>query len=136
MAWDAPGHYGVACKRDDCRDPANRSPFNSRPRFREALAEVVRAVRARVLVLSYNDEAWVSLDELVELCAPRGPVAVLEFDSARYVGARIGIHDPSGRRVGTGRAPAQRRVPAGERRPRRGRARGRRPGAAPARGVG
>ncbi len=100
VAWDAPGHYGVACKRDDCRDPANRSPFNSRPRFREALAEVVRAVRARVLVLSYNDEAWVSLDELVELCAPRGAVAVLEFDSARYVGARIGIHDPSGRRVG------------------------------------
>jgi adenine-specific DNA-methyltransferase len=100
VAWDAPGHYGVACKRDDCRDPATRSPFNSRPRFREALAQVVRAVRARVLVLSYNDEAWVSLDELVELCAPRGPVAVLEFDSARYVGARIGIHDPSGRRVG------------------------------------
>ena len=100
VAWDAPGHYGVACKRDDCRDPATRSPFNSRPRFREALARVVRAVRARVLVLSYNDEAWVSLDELVELCAPRGPVAVLEFDSARYVGARIGIHDPSGRRVG------------------------------------
>jgi adenine-specific DNA-methyltransferase len=100
VAWDAPGHYGVACKRDDCRDPANRSPFNSRPRFREALAEVVRAVRARVLVLSYNDEAWVSLDELIELCAPRGAVAVLEFDSARYVGARIGIHDSSGRRVG------------------------------------
>ena len=100
VAWDAPDHYGVACKRDDCRDPANRSPFNSRPRFRAALAEVVRAVRARVLVLSYNDEAWVSLDELVELCAPRGAVAVLEFDSARYVGARIGIHDPSGRRVG------------------------------------
>ncbi len=100
VAWDAPDHYGVACKRDDCRDPANRSPFNSRPRFREALAEVVRTVRARVLVLSYNDEAWVSLDELVELCAPRGAVAVLEFDSARYVGARIGIHDPSGRRVG------------------------------------
>jgi adenine-specific DNA-methyltransferase len=100
VAWDAPGHYGVACKRDDCRDPANRSPFNSRPRFREALAEVVRGVRARVLVLSYNDEAWVSLDELIELSAPRGAVAVLEFDSARYVGARIGIHDSSGRRVG------------------------------------
>jgi adenine-specific DNA-methyltransferase len=100
VAWDAPGHYGVACKRCDCRDPANRSPFNSRPRFGDALAQVVRAVRARMLVLSYNDEAWVSLDELVELCAPRGAVAVLEFDSARYVGARIGIHDPSGRRVG------------------------------------
>jgi len=26
---------------------------------------------------------------------------VLAFDSARYVGARIGIHDPKGRKVGT-----------------------------------
>ena len=26
---------------------------------------------------------------------------MLAFDSARYVGARIGIHDPSGRKVGT-----------------------------------
>jgi hypothetical protein len=27
-------------------------------------------------------------------------VATLAFDSARYVGARIGIYDPSGRKVG------------------------------------
>ena len=26
---------------------------------------------------------------------------MLAFDSARYVGARIGIHDPSGNKVGT-----------------------------------
>jgi adenine-specific DNA-methyltransferase len=102
VAWDAPEHYGVACKRADCRDPANRSPFNSRPRFREALAEVIGAVRARVVVLSYNDEAWVTLEELVELCgdARAGEVEVLAFDSKRYVGAQIGIHNPAGERVG------------------------------------
>ncbi|MDQ6914982.1 MAG: DNA adenine methylase [Actinomycetota bacterium] len=100
VAWDAPAHYGVACKRADCRDPANRSPFNSRPRFADALATVVAAVRARVLVLSYNDEAWVTLDELVELCSARGAVGVLAFDSKRYVGAQIGIHNPAGERVG------------------------------------
>jgi adenine-specific DNA-methyltransferase len=101
VAWDAPEHYGVACKRADCRDPANRSPFNSRPRFAGALAEVVRAVRARVLVLSCNDEAWVTLDELVDLCAgARGAVGVLAFDFKRYVGAQIGIHNPAGQRVG------------------------------------
>lgn len=100
VAWDAPGHYGVACKRDDCRDPVNRSPFNSRPAFAGALRSAIDAVEARVMVLSYNDEAWVSLDELVAMCAPRGSVAVLEFDSARYVGARIGIHSPEGHRVG------------------------------------
>jgi adenine-specific DNA-methyltransferase len=100
VAWDAPEHYGVACKRDDCRDPATRSLFNSRPAFRDALARVVREVRARVLVLSYNDESWIELDELVELCAARGAVRTLAFDSKRYVGAQIGIHDPAGRRVG------------------------------------
>ena len=31
----------------------------------------------------------------------RGHVEVLAFDSARYVGARIGIHDPAGRKVGS-----------------------------------
>ena len=31
---------------------------------------------------------------------PAGHVEVLAFDSARYVGARIGIHDPAGRKVG------------------------------------
>jgi adenine-specific DNA-methyltransferase len=100
VAWDAPAHYGVACKRADCRDPVTRSAFNSKPAIHDALARVVADVRARVMVLSYNDEAWMALDELVELCAPRGAVRVLAFDSRRYVGAQIGIHNPAGERVG------------------------------------
>jgi adenine-specific DNA-methyltransferase len=100
VAWDAPEHYGVACKRADCRDPANRSPFNSRRRVHRSLADLLEAVRARLVVLSYNDESWVTLDALVGMCAIRGTVRVLAFDSPRYVGARIGIHDPAGRRVG------------------------------------
>jgi len=101
VAWDAPAHYGVACKRQDLRDPARRSTFNERRRMPAALRACIEHVDARVVVLSYNDEAWIALDELVAMCASRGPVEVLAFDSARYVGARIGIHDPQGRRVGT-----------------------------------
>ena len=100
VAWDAPAHYGVACKRADCRDPAMRSPYNSRPRIAAALTELLDAVDARLLVLSGSDEGWLGLEELCDLCSVRGQVAVLAFDSARYVGARIGIHDPAGRRVG------------------------------------
>ncbi|MCU1491223.1 MAG: methyltransferase, partial [Acidimicrobiaceae bacterium] len=55
VAWDAPEHYGVACKRVDARDPATKSRFNSRRTMPTALAEVVAAVRAEVVVLSYND---------------------------------------------------------------------------------
>jgi adenine-specific DNA-methyltransferase len=100
VAWDAPAHYGVACKRDELRDPATRSPFNSRRTMPAALADVVTRVDAEVVVLSYNNESWLTYDELHDLCSARGEVAVLAFDSARYVGARIGIHDPSGRKVG------------------------------------
>ncbi len=101
VAADDPEHYGVAAKRVDLRDPETRSPFNGRRTMPDALAGVVAGVDATVVVLSYNDESWLTLDELVELCAVRGAVEVLAFDSARYVGARIGIHGPSGAQVGT-----------------------------------
>jgi adenine-specific DNA-methyltransferase len=107
VAWDAPEAYGVARKRIDARDPATRSAFNSKRTMPDALASVVAAVDCDLLVLSYNDEAWLALDELEAMCAQPGParrvpraVATLAFDSARYVGARIGIFDPSGRKVG------------------------------------
>lgn len=101
VAWDAPTHYGVACKRDDLRDPARRSAFNGRRTMPEALGRVIATVGAEVVILSYNNESWLSFDQLHELCARRGHVEVLAFDSARYVGARIGIHDPTGRKVGS-----------------------------------
>ncbi|HTT87858.1 MAG TPA: DNA adenine methylase, partial [Acidimicrobiales bacterium] len=100
VAWDEPDHYGVACKRTEIRD-GPRSAFNSRRTIAEALAQVVRDVQAAVVVLSYNDESWIGLDDLVEMCRVRGHVEVLAFPSSRYVGARIGIHNPAGERVGT-----------------------------------
>jgi adenine-specific DNA-methyltransferase len=101
VAWDAPAHYGVACKRVDARDPATKSVFNAKREMPVALERVIRDVQARVVVVSYNDEAWVGINELQEMCAVRGHVEVLEFESRRYVGAQIGIHNPQGERVGT-----------------------------------
>ncbi|HXQ76367.1 MAG TPA: DNA adenine methylase [Acidimicrobiales bacterium] len=100
MAWDAPSHYGVACKRTEIRD-GPRSSFNSRRTISGSLAQVVRDVQADLVVLSYNDESWIGLDALIEMCLVRGHVEVLAFPSNRYVGARIGIHNPAGERVGT-----------------------------------
>lgn len=102
VARDDPEHYGVACKRVDCRDESTRSAFNRRREMPAALAQVLAEVRARVVVLSYNDESWVSLDELRDMCGVGGRhVEAIGFDSKRYVGAQIGIHSPSGKRVGT-----------------------------------
>ena len=107
VAWDSPEAYGVARKRIDARDPSTRSDFNSKRTMPAALASVVRSVDCDLLVLSYNDESWLGLDELEAMCAQPGPgssssraVATLAFDSVRYVGARIGIFDPTGRKVG------------------------------------
>ncbi|GMU78519.1 MAG: site-specific DNA-methyltransferase [Acidimicrobiia bacterium] len=100
VAWDAPEHYGVACKRVDARDDTTKSVFNQRRAMPAALRQVIADVDARVVVLSYNDEAWVSIDELVDMCAVHGDVRVRSFDSKRYVGAQIGIHNPSGEKVG------------------------------------
>jgi adenine-specific DNA-methyltransferase len=101
VAWDAPEPYGVARKRVDARDPSTRSAFNSKRTMPDALRQVVSSVDCELLVLSYNDESWLAVDELEALCGGRGrEVATLTFDSARYVGARIGIFDPSGVKVG------------------------------------
>jgi adenine-specific DNA-methyltransferase len=101
VAWDAPVHYGVACKRVDAREPATKSVFNDRRAMPGALAKTIADVDAELVVVSYNNEAWITIDELEAMCAERGGVVgVLGFDSRRYVGALIGIHDPKGKKVG------------------------------------
>ena len=101
VAWDAPEHYGVACKRVDARDPATKSVFNDRRAMPGALCDLIRAVDAELVVVSYNNESWLAIDELEAACAARGgAVSTLAFESRRYVGAQIGIHNPEGKKVG------------------------------------
>ena len=117
VAWDAPEAYGVARKRIDARDPSTRSAFNSKRTMPDALRRVVRDLDCQLLVVSYNDEAWLNADELEAVCREGGgvggrggtgdtggtgerEVVTLSFDSARYVGAQIGIHNPAGDKVG------------------------------------
>ena len=95
---DTPEVFGVACKRVDCRE--RRSPFNSRVAFRDALAGVLAAVAAPILVVSFSSEGFLSRDELEALLRRRGELAVLSSDYPRYVGARIGIYNPRGVKVG------------------------------------
>src|SRR5204862_7342730 len=72
VRWDAPEHYGVACKRLDSRDPATRSPFNRKREMPAALAQTVKAVDADVVVVSFSDEGFVPLPELVRMGEARG----------------------------------------------------------------
>lgn len=100
VRWDAPEHYGVACKRVDVRE--RRSVFNSRRTMPAALTDLLARLRAEVVVVSYNDESWISPDQMTGSLRDAGhaAVALLAFDRKRYVGAQIGIHNRAGERVG------------------------------------
>ncbi|HWU20311.1 MAG TPA: DNA adenine methylase [Nocardioides sp.] len=102
VRWDAPAHYGVACKRIDSREPATRSVFNSKPTMPAAVRSLLERADAEVLMVSYNDESWIDAEEMVRSLRAVGydEVRMVAFDSKRYVGAQIGIHNPSGQRVG------------------------------------
>jgi adenine-specific DNA-methyltransferase len=102
VRWDAPAHYGVACKRVDARDPATKSVFNKKREMPGALRDVVRRARAGVVVVSYNDESWITPEDMMRLLRDAGheEVRMLAFDAKRYVGAQIGIHNRVGQKVG------------------------------------
>jgi adenine-specific DNA-methyltransferase len=97
---DEPEHYGIACKRIDAREEETKSPWNSRRTMAAEFAAVIEAIRAEVLVVSFSNEGFVPLDELAEMCQVRGAVRVLNHDFHRYVGARLGIFNPAGEKVG------------------------------------
>jgi adenine-specific DNA-methyltransferase len=98
VLWDRPETYGVANKRIDVR--TRKSAFNSRPGIGPALQAVIEGVKAPNLVVSFNDEGYLSRDQLVQMLSARGEVQVIEIHRPRYVGARIGIHNPKGEKVG------------------------------------
>ena len=102
IRWDAPEHYGIACKRVDARDDATKSVFNAKATMATAFADLLQRVRAEIVVVSYNDESWISRDEMVAALDAVGheQVRILDFDYNRYVGAQIGIHSPTGQKVG------------------------------------
>ncbi len=102
VRWDKPEVYGVACKRVDVK--MRQSIFNSRPRFAGAMRRLLNTVHARVLVVSFNNEGYLSRTEmeamLAELWNGNGKVSTIESDFKRYVGAQIGIYNPRGQKVG------------------------------------
>jgi len=96
---DEPRAYGVARKRADCRTV--KSAYNSRERAWTAFEDLVRAVPAPHLIVSFSDEGFFTFDDITALLEDAcGEVAAVPVDFKRYVGAQIGIYNPRGRKVG------------------------------------
>jgi adenine-specific DNA-methyltransferase len=98
VLWDKPEVYGIACKRIDCKE--RDSTFNSRVRSLASLTRVIETVQADHLVVSFNNEGYFDRETIEALLRKRGEVVVIETDFKRYVGAQIGIYNPSGKKVG------------------------------------
>ena len=100
VRWDKPEYYGIANKRIDTRSKDNKSAFNSKLTLPSALETLIGGLDATTLVLSYNNESWLSRKELTDMCSKFETVEILDFDSKRYVGSQIGGYNQSGRLVG------------------------------------
>lgn len=98
VRWDKPEVYGTAMKRIDCKE--YKSDFNSRVRIASALSEIVASADARHLLVSFNNEGYLTRSDVEDLLRDRGEVGSLEVDFKRYVGAQIGIYNPQGQKVG------------------------------------
>jgi adenine-specific DNA-methyltransferase len=95
---DSPPAYGIARKRADTRE--NRSLYNSKRHSFEALRDLVQNAVTPWLVVSFSNEGFHELEQVRTLLGEVGYVAETAVDFPRYVGARIGIHNPRGERVG------------------------------------
>lgn len=102
VRWDAPEHYGVACKRIDSRDEETKSVFNKKREMPVAFRELLLNTAADTVVVSYNDESWITAEQMMTALRDAGhsDVRMVAFDYKRYVGAQIGIFNPSGEKVG------------------------------------
>lgn len=98
VRWDDPIAYGVARKREDCK--TRRSAFNSKPEFKDAMRRLLSSLASRYVIVSFNDEGYLGREALEGMLKDRGFVYVFEVAYPRYVGARIGIHNPRGEKVG------------------------------------
>ena len=66
----------------------NRSDYNKKRRVAEVFVELVRNVRARFVLVSFNSEGFIPKDEMIELLSSCGKVKVLEADYNAFRGSR------------------------------------------------
>ncbi len=98
VRWDNPQTYGVARKRADVQE--RKSPFNSKREAKGAMERLLSSLHAKHLVLSFNNEGFFSTEEIEAMLKEWGFVVRMSQTHRRYVGARIGIYNPQGQKVG------------------------------------
>lgn len=97
--WDNPDIYGVAKKRVDVR--TKKSNFNSKRKILEEFQIVIQNLSSPKAMVSFSNEGYLSKNQIVQVLESKfSNVSVLEIPYQRYVGAKIGIHNKDGVKVG------------------------------------
>lgn len=66
----------------------NRSPYNKRQQVQQALNNLLAAIPARFILISYNSEGFISRPEMQALLARHGKVQLMQTDYATFRGCR------------------------------------------------
>ena len=82
----------------DCK--TRKSCYNSKRGIHDAMRDLFQSITAPILVVSFNNEGFITREEMESYLQPHGDVHVIEQDFKRYVGAQIGIYSPDGEKVG------------------------------------
>jgi len=98
VRWDSPTYYGVACKRLDCK--TTKSAYNSKRHAWAAFASLIEALPTPWIIASFNNEGFHDPACVAALLSEKGYLRTVGVDYKRYVGAQIGIFNPSGEKVG------------------------------------
>jgi adenine-specific DNA-methyltransferase len=96
VSGEHPEVRGVARKPVDVL----KSEFNAKNRCGEALRRVIEAAPARVIVVSFSDDGFLSRAEIEAMLAQRGDVKTVSRPHTRYVGRKNGRFNGEGIPVG------------------------------------
>jgi adenine-specific DNA-methyltransferase len=96
---DSPAAYGMARKREDCK--VRKSPFNFKREALPAMAALVKRLDVPHLLVSFSDEGFYGIDDIEKVLQERGGyIRKMARPHRRYIGARIGIYNQKGVKVG------------------------------------
>lgn len=97
--WDNPEVYGKAKKRVDVK--TRKSNWNSKLKIFDEMKDVVENLQCKACIVSFNNEGYLSQEQIEEILQNKfSSVVVEEVPYERYVGAKIGIHNQKGEKVG------------------------------------
>jgi adenine-specific DNA-methyltransferase len=95
---DTPETYGIANKRVDVK--TRKSAYNSKREIRHAFTELVVSSRVPYLLVSFNNEGYLGVEDIESILGQKGYVGKVAIPHRRYVGHKIGCYNPAGEKVG------------------------------------